>query len=417
MLRKIGRNALWMILEQALKVVTLFFVTAYVARSVGPDGFGQISYALAIAAIASAICKIGFDSTLVREVAQFPEKSDHLLGTAITISFITSLIICGTLILIFSGSDVESRAVQIIIFGVLFQCLSPIEYYFQAQNKFALSSLARILSNILAALSKLTVVYLKLDVLWLACAYALDFVLSAVFFYLFFKTEKLQLKIYKELSQVREMLKGSVSLTVAALASILYMRIDQFMIKKMLGAYELGLYSAAARLYEGWMLVPYILSVAALPLLAKAHKTSRKSFNAILQKIASSLIWLGVVVALLCLLFGNKIIELFFGVQYKDAGIVFVILMMSAPLTALGSISVRFFMIKKKERALIWRTGVALVINFCLNYLLIPKYGIAGSAFSTLVSLFVANYALIYLNKDFLIFRVLVNRAIFPLKR
>lgn len=68
---------------------------------------------------------------------------------------------------------------------------------------------------------------------------------------------------------IKPLLKSAWPMILSAVATMLYMRVDQLMIKNMIGVHELGLYSAASKIYEGWIILPIVLSIAILPLNVK----------------------------------------------------------------------------------------------------------------------------------------------------
>ena len=61
-------------------------------------------------------------------------------------------------------------------------------------------------------------------------------------------------------------LKG-LPVLISSLSIILYMRIDQIMIKEMINEYQLGIYSVAVRYIELYHFIPKIIIVSFLPIL------------------------------------------------------------------------------------------------------------------------------------------------------
>ena len=76
------RNSSWMLAEQILRIISGVLVGIYVARYLGPEQFGVLSYALAISAFVLAITRLGMDAILVRELVGKSSDQIELLGTA-----------------------------------------------------------------------------------------------------------------------------------------------------------------------------------------------------------------------------------------------------------------------------------------------------------------------------------------------
>ena len=78
-----AQNSAWMLAEYALKIISAIFVTIYVARYLGPEQFGLLSYALAIVAIFMAVSRLGMESILVRDIAKYPDQNLSIIRDAI----------------------------------------------------------------------------------------------------------------------------------------------------------------------------------------------------------------------------------------------------------------------------------------------------------------------------------------------
>ena len=74
------KNSSWMIFEYIVKIISVFFVTIYIARYLGPESFGLLTYALAILSIFMVLSRLGMESILVREVSKSKEKTSLILG-------------------------------------------------------------------------------------------------------------------------------------------------------------------------------------------------------------------------------------------------------------------------------------------------------------------------------------------------
>lgn len=63
-------------------MVVGLFVGVWVARYLGPDKFGLLSYAGSFVGLFTAIATLGLDGIVVRELVKHPQKENELLGTA-----------------------------------------------------------------------------------------------------------------------------------------------------------------------------------------------------------------------------------------------------------------------------------------------------------------------------------------------
>ena len=74
-LMKAGNNAAWLIGERLGRILVGLLVTLWVARYLGPDQYGQLSFAMASAALMGAFAGLGLDQIVVRDIARNPARS------------------------------------------------------------------------------------------------------------------------------------------------------------------------------------------------------------------------------------------------------------------------------------------------------------------------------------------------------
>src|SRR5436190_14620310 len=79
--QKYFKNTSWMFLGRIVGLLISFFVTAYVARYLGPANYGMLIYAISFVGLFSFLANLGIDQILYRDLVRFPEKANELLGT------------------------------------------------------------------------------------------------------------------------------------------------------------------------------------------------------------------------------------------------------------------------------------------------------------------------------------------------
>ena len=92
--QKYFENTLWLLGERILRMAILLFVGIYVARYLGPERFGLLSYALSFVLLFSSLASFGLDDILVRELVKLPDQRQNLIGTVFWLK------ICGTVVIV-----------------------------------------------------------------------------------------------------------------------------------------------------------------------------------------------------------------------------------------------------------------------------------------------------------------------------
>ena len=92
---KTVKNATWIIVCKIIQAGLSLVVTMLSSRVLGPAGYGLINYAMSIVTFLAPIMYLGFTSVLVQEIVQHPELEGETLGTAVAMSFFSSLVCIG----------------------------------------------------------------------------------------------------------------------------------------------------------------------------------------------------------------------------------------------------------------------------------------------------------------------------------
>ena len=85
--RKYFANTSWLLGERVLRMAVSLFVGIYVARYLGPERYGLLSYALCFVWLFSAFLDLGHREIIVRELVLYPEQRNVILGSAILLRF------------------------------------------------------------------------------------------------------------------------------------------------------------------------------------------------------------------------------------------------------------------------------------------------------------------------------------------
>ena len=395
---KYFKNSSWMIFEYILRVFSVIFVGIYVARYLGPENFGILSYALAITSIFLAFSRFGMENIIVRDIAKNFQDQKKIMATGFSIIVLATL--CSWIILLFwIVIFEENKQTQLLLFvistSLIFQTFLIIDYNFQAQVKAKYSSIAKSIALAINSIIKIVLVIKDADLIYFAISYVLDhLILSILLISLHLKYNQPNFLFSIEKKLFLPLLKSALPITFSILATFLFMRTDQLMIQNMMNSFDLGLYSAAIKIYEGWILMPIVLSLSLLPAIVSLKKENPDKYQSRLVLLFKSVFIASVIVALLALPLADLFITITYGPAYLESGKVLSILLWAAVFTGIWTISAKYMIVEKLEHKVFTHTFFGLILNILLNYLLIPVYGINGAAISTLITMFIISIIL-----------------------
>jgi O-antigen/teichoic acid export membrane protein len=393
--RKYFFNTGWLMADKVLRLFVGLFVGVYVARYLGPERFGVLNFAMSFVALFGAFATLGLDGIVVRNAVRDPDCRDELLGTAFGLRLIGGFILLAAVYgaIRLTDSDPLTRLmVMVIALGQVLQAFQVIEFYFQSQVMARLTAIAGMSGLIVSSAIKLGLIWSEASLVWFAWVVVAENGIKGIVLAILYLKQRIPLLRWRfRLNQAKMLLKDSWPLILSGLVVMVYMRIDQVMIKMMLDDKAVGNYAAAVKLSEAWYFIPFIIADSLFPALTKAKK---KSYDAYLKKLYllySTSVLVGYLFAIFISIFSPNIIILLFGYEYVSSTAALAILSWGGIFIGLSRNYGIWLINENYTKKNVYRTSLGALVNIILNYLLIPKFNINGAAYSTLFSLFFAN--------------------------
>ena len=376
-------------------MVVALFVGVYVARYLGPERFGLLSYAMSFVGLFTALATLGLDGIMVRELVKNPDRRDELLGTAFWLKAGGAILMWMGIVaaIPFTHNDTQTNIlIAIIAFAVIFQAVNVIDFNYQAEVKSKYVVYAQFVQLIVSSITKLIFVWIAAPLVWFACVFLLDAVVLAVALLAVYLKNTGKVWYWKwRWETAIVLLKDSWPLILSGMVISIYMKIDQVMIKEMLGAEQVGHYAAAVRLSEAWYFVPMAITSSVFPAIINAKKQSEGLYYQRLQKLYDLMVWLAVAIALPTTFFAPWVIRVLYGDAFLQASGVLSIHIWAGVFVFLGVACSKWFIVENYIKKNFYRTFIGMLTNVVLNLILIPLYGIYGAAIATLLGQMTAN--------------------------
>ena len=402
---KYFNNTSWLFFDKIFKMGVGFFVIIYLTRYLGPERFGLLSYSQSFVSIFMAFASLGLSSVVIRELIKFPEKRDVLLGTAFYLTLFTSLLsivfIIGFNTFLFE--DDKSNILTIIIaFTIIFQNLNMIiDNYFQYKVLSKYVVYVTTIGFISSSILKIILIYFEADLIYFAYALLFDsVVLSFGFIYIYLKQDLSIVKWRFDLNIAKEFLRVAWPLILVAVSAFIYTRIDQIMIKHMVGDEAVGNYAAAIRVSELFYFIPGIIVTSLFPKLVELKKENEERYLDLLEKMYRLVVWISIPIAIGIYIFSDMIVDILYGSQYSQASGILAILAWGIIFASISAVFVKILYVEHYEKKYLYKNIFGVILNTLLNYLLIGLYGVNGAAVATLFTLFSVSYIFDLFDKE-----------------
>lgn len=392
----IVKNISWLFFDKLLRILGGLLISVWLARYLGPNDFGILSYALAYTALFVIFSHLGLNQIVVREIVKNKELSNSILGTAFILKLIGGAfaIVAIATTLQFTDTDNLTRSIILITsIGLVFSGIDVIDFFYQSQILSKYVVIARNSAFILSGSFKIYLIIFQYDLIYFAWANLFDVISASILLIIIYKSSGYRIFKWRYSHKLAKRLLGfSWPLGISVCLVTIHLKVDQLMIGSMLDADQVGIYSVAAKITETWIFIPTIIISTLIPYFVSLRETDSSLYKARLIQLYSFMFWFGVSISVLSVFLGKTIIIVLFGAAYSDAYIalslnIWAIIFMSQ--SAAKSIWV---ISENKQVYGIIVNGMGVIVNIGMNFLLIPKYGINGAAIATLLTRLATNW-------------------------
>ena len=380
-------NTSWLFLEQILRMSVTLFVSIWIVRYLGPSGYGLLSYAQSIFTITGAVASLGLDQILVREYVKNDIPKEVILGTAFGLKFLTavSVLLCLLLSVFFQRELQTGILILIVSSGMVFQTFNVIGFLFQAEMRSKFSALSNMIGFVLMTVVKITLLLAQAPLMYFAVATVLDLAINAVCLGYFYRVHlKDTIKQWTFNTKVAiQFLQEGWPLILTGISANIAMRIDQIILKSYFDAAAVGVYAAGVRLAEVFTFIPMVVGNSVYPkIVALNFPEDERRMDNIIRYVFFFLVVLAVFINIIA----SYTVQLLYGREFNVSASVLNILIWMVPFIYLTVISNKLLMKVNRSRVIFFRQLYLAGFNIFLNLILIPSYGVVGSAIATVIS-------------------------------
>lgn len=369
-------------------------VGVWVARYLGPEQFGLLSFATAFVGLFGAIAGLGLHSIVVRDIVRDPDGKEATLGTAAVLQFFGGLLAYALILVVIfwlRPDDTLAKFLVAILGSVmLFKASEVAVCWFESQ---VLSKYTVWVQNgtfLVFAAIKVVLILQNAPLLAFAWAIMAQALIVAVLMLVMLGLRGPRLRQLRvTLARVKGLLADSWPLMLSGMVLMVQARIDQIMLGQMVGDVEVGYYSAALRIIEAAAVSAMILHSTFLPSIIAAKKISEKDYLIKLEAFYKLNALVAITIALPLAIFSPWIIKTLFGEAYAPAALIMSLMTLRIFLAHIGVPRGIYLLNENLLKYSAATMILGTILNIVLNYYLIPMYLGIGATIASLISFFV----------------------------
>lgn len=397
--QRIAKNTAVLLVATIISKVLSFFYVMYIARYLGAEGFGILSFALAFTGIFGVLTDLGLGPLTVREVARDKSLAGKYLGNITIIKIFLVIITFGLIAIIINllGYPEQTiKVVYLIALSVIFNSFTGMFYsIFRAFEKMEYQSLGQILNSILMLVGVLFAISQRFSVIGFASLYFMISVVALVYSLVISIWKFVKPKMEVDWSFWNPTIKEALPFGLTGAFINIYLWIDSVMLSFMKGDEVVGWYNAAYRIILILLFIPNAFNSAVFPLMSRFYVSSKDSLKFILEKHFKYMFIIGFPIGIGMTLFADRIVLLVFGAEYIPSVIALKILTWAIVFIFARTAFERILESANRQIIVTKVFGGCALLNIILNFILIPKYSYIGAAIATLITDFTV-FAIIF---------------------
>lgn len=382
---------------QILNMLFPLIAIPYVTRLFGPDLLGEVNFASSIVQYFMLLAVAGIPIYAVREIARVRDDKNTLRRkfmeiTSIQVVF-TLISIVVYLILVFSVKSLRSNIYIYLFLGI--QILSNafnFTWFIQGIEKYRYVAIATFISKFINVILIFTLLKDRSDYDIYAFIIGITTLINVLInlfttkrLYKNFMTDN---EITIDYIGVKSHIYAILVFFLSDIAVKVYTAMDQTMLGIMQSKEAVGYYSMAIRLVK--TILTFVTSIVVVMLPRISNSIKHNKINEVKRYIAISikLVYIIAIPAIFGILaIGEEVVTIYLGQQFLQSIVIFKLTSVLLIIIGLSNIFGMQVMIpfgKEKKYTII--LGIAAILNFVINLILIPKLSYFGAAYATILA-------------------------------
>lgn len=392
---KVAAGASWVMVDKLVKALGGLLVGVLVTRYLGPAELGLLNYGILILTMCTGFVPGALKYHALKDMAVqrqegFSESLAQIMGVTL-LGYAVGLCMAWLF-----APDGAGWITWVVLSSALWYPVHALKYLLEHEGDFKRVVIIENTAFVLASVAKLLVIYTDGGALGMGLTLLLEASVSAV---LLLRVDKLRTSLPLLQVAARKLLhadtyrgfKGTSALWLTALVSVLYARVDQFIIAHYLMPKDLGLYSAAMKINEMSMMFPTILMTVFYPLLSRQHaQPAHGHFTEVFRGMMALMLYGAILYTGVVYCLADNIVVWLFGQSYQLSAMPLTLISLATVTTFVGYLWHAQMVLQGQGRRLLQGSVVCVVLSWLGSSWAVPRYGINGAAAATACAFIVA---------------------------
>jgi stage V sporulation protein B len=393
---KIKTNLQWSFLSLAFSSFCQLLLRIIIGKKLGPSGLGVYTLIFTIYLFSMQFGAFGTGTALTKYIAEYSEnekKIKEYIFAGLIISIVSGLLVSiilytmsGKIALICFHNYEMTNLLKVLSFCIPFISIQKLVIGilngFQKMDSFAFINMSQYFLMLIITL--ILINFLKMNTFNATLGIVISTIITGILSLYYLKDLILIFNPQKYLKQV---FIFGIYIVLSSSIGTLNTQMDSLMIGYYLNSASVGCYAIAFILLQILILIADSTQAVTYPIMSNYYgKTNFKAIQNLIKNIMLKVFIICIIISLFLIIFGKQIISVYnkeFLNAYSPLLVLLIGYSLYAPIQAVGG----FLSSIGKVNIMFNLSCLSLVINFLLNMILIPKFGLMGAAIATSTSL------------------------------
>ena len=390
LVKRARRNIFYKILSESTRVLpALLFIC--IARKLGDEDFGKLSFAYSFAGICFIAADFGLSTILIRNVSRQKELTREYVGNILALKIVLSLICISIIGIFILFTDYPTDVIIILmIFGGVMFFKALVDFFcavLNAHERMDIEALIKGANHAILFLSGTVVLTVGCGLSGLANVFLIVYLISSIIGFYMVYVIIVEIRPCLNLSFWKQILRESLPLALTVVFTVIYFKIDIVMLSLIRGDNsEIGWYAAAMRLIELVGVLPALIVSALFPIVSSLYKESIDSLRNVFKTSFRYLLAIALPIAVGTLLLSDRLIYIIYGKEYFKTIPALKILAIALIFIFVNYILMNILVAVDRQKTNAIMAGTCVLVNIALNLCLIPHHGYLGAGTATVVT-------------------------------
>jgi PST family polysaccharide transporter len=269
---------------------------------------------------------------------------------------------------------------------LVFQASDTVDVWFESQSQSKRTVLAKLASYLFSNGIRIFLLLTKAPLIAFAGVICLESGALAVALFVAYRRFPTDGRWQANISQAKKLLLLCWPFVATGVMITAYMRVDQIMLKEMLGEKELGIYAAALPLVQVWNVIPATLVASLAPFVARMKNRGEAEYRNALVILFRLFALVALIGAGLTAVASPWIVHILYGAEFRSSAAVLTVLVFVIVFIFQGMAQTLWVINDNVRIANLIATFLAALLSIIANLFLIRKFGIMGAVYSYLLA-------------------------------